>query len=64
MTRLAQAFHRRRELARTRRALAGAIADAGSPSMRDELLVIAQRSNSRELREFLKSSTPSMISHR
>jgi hypothetical protein len=47
MTRLAKAFRSHREIARTRRALAAAIDNAATPAMRDELIMIAQRSVSR-----------------
>ncbi len=47
MTRLAKAIRSRRELNRTRRALSAAIEHASTPAMRDELIVIAQRSSSR-----------------
>jgi hypothetical protein len=45
MTRIAKALRHRHETNRARRALASAIANAGSPAMRDELLVIAQRAS-------------------
>ncbi|MEO7125472.1 MAG: hypothetical protein ABI034_05010 [Nakamurella sp.] len=44
MTRLAQAYRSHREISRTRRALASAIDNAATPAMRDELIMIAQRS--------------------
>lgn len=44
MTRLANALRSRREVARSRRAIAAAIDNAATPAMRDELLLIAQRS--------------------
>jgi hypothetical protein len=47
MTRLASAIRNRREINRTRRALAAAIEHASTPAMRDELIMIAQRSASR-----------------
>ncbi|MBN9609985.1 MAG: hypothetical protein J0I11_11800 [Actinobacteria bacterium] len=47
MTRLAKAFRSHREISRTRRALAAAIDNAATPAMRDELIMIAQRSMSR-----------------
>jgi hypothetical protein len=47
MTRLAKAYRSHREIARTRRALAVAIDNAATPAMRDELIMIAQRSISR-----------------
>jgi hypothetical protein len=42
MSRLGKAL-RRREVARRRRALDRAIANAPTPTMRDELIVVAQR---------------------
>ena len=42
MSRLGKAM-RRREIARHRRALDRAIANAPTPGMRDELIIIAQR---------------------
>jgi hypothetical protein len=45
MSNLAKAIRSRRELARTRRAVNRAIDSAATPSMRDELIVIAQRQN-------------------
>lgn len=47
MTRLAKAIRSHREIARTRRAISEAIESAATPGMRDELLMIAQRSASR-----------------
>ncbi len=47
MSRLAKAIRSHRELNRTRRALAAAIEHASTPAMRDELIMIAQRSSSR-----------------
>ena len=44
---LAKAFRSHGEIARTRRALAAAIDNAATPAMRDELIMIAQRSMSR-----------------
>jgi hypothetical protein len=43
MSNLAKAIRSRREFARTRRAVNRAIDSASTPSMRDELIVIAQR---------------------
>ena len=43
MSTLAKAIRSRREINRTRRAVNNAIASATSQSMRDELIVIAQR---------------------
>ena len=42
MSRLGKAL-RRREVARNRRALDRAIANAPTPAMRDELIIVAQR---------------------
>lgn len=47
MNRLAKAIRNHREIARTRRALTSAIENAATPAMRDELIMIAQRANSR-----------------
>jgi hypothetical protein len=47
MSRLAKAIRSRREMNRTRRALSAAIEHATTPAMRDELIMIAQRSASR-----------------
>lgn len=44
MSRLAKAVRRRREINRSRRQVEGAISNAASPAMRDELIVMAQRS--------------------
>lgn len=43
MTNLAKAIRSRRETSRTRRLVTRAIENAPTPSMRDELIVIAQR---------------------
>jgi hypothetical protein len=43
MSRLTQAIRSRREIARTRRELNRAIANASTPTMRDELILVAQR---------------------
>jgi hypothetical protein len=43
MSRLAKAMKSRREYARTRRALEHAISNAATPSMRDDLILAAQR---------------------
>ena len=45
MPRLVRAIQSRRESIRTRRELSNAIANAVTPGMRDELLVVAQRHN-------------------
>ena len=45
MSRLAKAIQSRRESRRTRRALESAISNAATPSMRDELILVAQRTN-------------------
>ena len=45
MSRLAKAIRSRRESRRTRRALDVAIHNAATPSMRDELIMVAQRNN-------------------
>jgi hypothetical protein len=47
MTRLAQRLRGRREMNRDRRALQSAIDNATSPALRDELIMVAQRSASR-----------------
>jgi len=44
MARLANVF-RRREKIRGRRDIEGAISNAGSPAMRDELILAAQQAN-------------------
>jgi hypothetical protein len=44
MSRLAKAIRSRREIGRTRRELNRAIANASTPAMRDELIMVAQRS--------------------
>lgn len=46
MSRLGQAVRTRRELRRTRTEINRAITNAASPAMRDELVVVAQRSHS------------------
>lgn len=43
MARFIKSFLERREAARTRRALTAAIDGASGPSLRDELILIAQR---------------------
>jgi hypothetical protein len=43
MSRLAKAIRSRREINRTRRELNRAIANASTPAMRDELILVAQR---------------------
>jgi hypothetical protein len=43
MSRLFYAIRRHRELSRTRRELNGAISNATTPAMRDELIMVAQR---------------------
>jgi hypothetical protein len=45
MSRLAKAIRSRRESRRTRRELEVAIHNATTPSMRDELILVAQRTN-------------------
>ena len=45
MSRLAKAIQSRRENARTRRALERAISNAATPSMRDDLILAAQRTD-------------------
>ena len=45
MTRLAKAIQSRRESRRNRRALESAIGNATTPSMRDELILVGQRTN-------------------
>jgi len=44
MSRLAKAIQSHRENTRTRRALNNAIGSAVTPAMRDELILVAQRS--------------------
>jgi hypothetical protein len=44
MSSLAKAVRSRREINRTRRELARAISNAATPAMRDELILVAQRS--------------------
>ncbi len=44
MSRLAKAIQSHREFARTRRELNRAIGNAFTPAMRDELMIVAQRS--------------------
>lgn len=46
MSRLADSFRDHRRTARNRRALERAIANAPSPAMRDELIMVAQRQSS------------------
>jgi hypothetical protein len=43
MSRLSKAIQSRRDIARTRRELNRAIANAATPAMRDELILVAQR---------------------
>jgi hypothetical protein len=43
MSRLTKAIRSRREMSRTRRELNRAISNAATPSMRDELILVAQR---------------------
>ena len=43
MSRLTKAVRSRREMSRTRRELNRAISKAATPSMRDELILVAQR---------------------
>ena len=45
MSRLAKAIQSRRESSRTRRALEEAISNAATPSMRDDLIMAAQRTD-------------------
>ena len=45
MFRLAQAIKSRRESTRNRRALGYAISTAATPSMRDELIMVGQRTD-------------------
>ncbi|WP_375429968.1 hypothetical protein [uncultured Friedmanniella sp.] len=44
MSRLAQAVRSHREISRTRRELSRAISNASTPALRDELIMVAQRS--------------------
>ena len=44
MSRLGKVLMSRREVNRTRRELARAISNASTPAMRDELIMVAQRS--------------------
>ena len=46
MYRLAKAIKSRRESIRTRKALEYAIGNAATPSMRDELIIVGQRTDS------------------
>ena len=43
MSRLTKAIRSRHEILRTRRELSRAIANASTPAMRDELILVAQR---------------------
>ena len=43
MSRLGQTIRSHREINRTRRELARAISNAATPAMRDELIIVAQR---------------------
>ena len=43
MSRLTKAIRSHREIARTRRELDRAIANASTPALRDELILVAQR---------------------
>jgi hypothetical protein len=43
MSRLSKAIRSHREISRTRRELNRAISNAATPSMRDELILVAQR---------------------
>jgi len=45
MSRLAKAIKSRREYSRNRRALEQAISNAATPSMRDDLILAAQRTD-------------------
>ena len=45
MSRLAKAILIRREISRNRRALENAISNAATPSMRDDLILAAQRTD-------------------
>jgi hypothetical protein len=44
MSRLAESFRDHRRAARDRRAIERAISNAATPSMRDELIMVSQRS--------------------
>ncbi len=44
MSRLAKAIRSHREISRTRRQINRAITNAATPALRDELIVVAQRS--------------------
>jgi len=44
MSRLAKAIRSHRESSRARRAVVSALSDAGTPAMRAELIMVAQRS--------------------
>jgi len=46
MTRISKAIRSHREIARSRRAIYRAIDQASTPTMRDELIVLAQRQHS------------------
>lgn len=46
MSRLAKAIRSHREINRTRRELDRAISNAATPTMRDELILVAQRGHS------------------
>jgi hypothetical protein len=50
MSRLAKAIRSHRETSRTRRELNRAISNAATPAMRDELVLVAQRSGMFSLR--------------
>jgi len=50
MSRLAKAIRSHRETSRTRRELNRAISNAATPAMRDELILVAQRSGMFSLR--------------
>lgn len=45
MSRLSKALRSRREINRSNRAIDRAIANAATPAMRDELILVAQRRN-------------------
>ncbi len=47
MTRLAKTLRSHRDFYRTRRTLAAAIQHASTPALRDELIMIAQRADTR-----------------
>ena len=49
MPRLAKAIHNRREHTRSRRELSHAIINAPTPGLRDELILLAQRDDGRDL---------------